>query len=280
MIENEAIETLLATGRGQQSVQLNAEGDPFFVKPDGTAVGLKQFFLPRRIEQTVTLLDAGSFAEYVNEFKTGATRIFVNVTEKDAAFTAIIDYHKSFLGDVGLPDYCRHVARFTTLPTPEWQTWLAANRKPMNQVEFATWLEDNLPLFVSPADSDAPSGADLLELVRTLHGHQSARFNTALRLNTGAYSVNYDEDVEIKGTCTTKGGSIELPPQIVAGIKVFAGTDAYEVRARLKSRISERRLALHFETISLHVIVRESIMAVIKQVATETKITPLLGIPS
>lgn len=274
MMTQEAVELLISTGRGQQAINLNPQGDPYFITPNGVAASLSPFFPPRRIKQTVTLLDAWSFVEYVNRFKNADTLIFSNVTEKDATFTAVLDYHEA---QPEAPRYCQHLAKYTTIPTPEWAAWLAANRKPMTQVDFATWLEDNLKLFATPADSEAPSGAELLELVQTLHGHQNARFNTALRLNTGAYSVSFDEDIEIKGAIQSRPDKLDLPKEIVGGFAVFQGGEAYAIPARLKTRISERKLMLHFETISLPQLVRENIMAVVKQVADKTGIIPMLG---
>jgi uncharacterized protein YfdQ (DUF2303 family) len=280
MITDQAIEVLLRTGREQQRVDENPAGDPFYITPAGTVCSLASVYPPRRIERTVTLLDAGSFIEYVNRFKAeDASLIFAGLSETAATFTAILDYHTPGNEGAGYPAYCRHLAKFTTKPTPEWTSWLAANRKPLTQVEFATWLEDNLSLFATLPDSDAPSGAELLELVQSLHGHQNARFSSTVRLNNGAYSASYDEDVEVKGTTTTRPGQIELPKEIAGGFALFEGGEPYAVRARLKTRISERRLLLHFETVALPQLVRENIMAVVKQVATQTELTPLLGQP-
>ena len=284
MNDEKAVELLLSTGRNQQSVNENPAGDPFFINPQGSAVGLVGFFPPRRIKQTVNLIDAGSFVEYVNRFKSADTLIFAKVDETSAMFTAVLDYHKPTGAKA---DYCQHRATFTTLPTPEWAAWLKANRQAMDQVAFATWLEDNLNLFVQPKDKAGKpdksvlSGADLLELVQTLHGHQNARFNTSLRLQTGAYSVNYEEDVDVKGQVSC--GSIELPKQIVGGFAIFQGGDAFQVPARLKVRVTERKMMLHFETIGVPQLIRDNLIGdaehpgIVGQIATKTGIMPLLG---
>lgn len=282
-ITKEALQLLLDTGKAQQAIQVNELGDPFFITPGGEAKGLVGFFPPRRIKQSPSFIDAGSFVEYVNRFKDEDSLIFANVTEASATLTAVLDYHKQDL----TPDYCQHRATFTTLPTPEWAAWLKVNRQPMDQVTFATWLEDNLNLFVQPKDSTGkpdktvPSGAELLELVQTLHGHQNARFNTQVRLQTGAYSVNYEEDVDVKGSVA--GGVIALPPKIVGGFAIFQGGDAFQVPARLKVRVTERKMMLHFETIGVPQLIRDNLIGddehpgVVRQIATKTGIIPLLG---
>jgi uncharacterized protein YfdQ (DUF2303 family) len=278
-LTEQAIEKLLATGRGQNALVEPGDGDAYCVTPQGTLLDLAGRYPPTYIRQTVTLLNAASFTAYVNRFKTMDSLLFANVTDSEATLTAILDYHA-----LGKDDHhaqrCAHRAVFTTKATAEWKVWLAANRKAMNQVEFATWLEDNANLFVSPEGSGAPSGGELLELVRSLHGHQNARFNTNLRLNTGAYSVAYEEEVEVKGSLATKPGSLELPPIIMGGFSIFEGAAAYQVPARLKTRISDRRLVLFFETIALAKLIRESVDAIVAQVAEQTKIVPLIGTPN
>ena len=118
--------------------------------------------------------------------------IFANILSDVATFTAVLDYHCNAIAG-NKPGNCNHRATFTTQETPEWKIWKSANRKPMSQLEFATFIEDNLSLFVRPKETNYPVGAELLELVRTLHGHRSASFDSMLRLNNGAYSVNYQE---------------------------------------------------------------------------------------
>lgn len=274
MLNKDTLDTIL--GLTKPEIQFgnvgseNSQSTPFVVIPQSQKVeSLESLFPPQRINRTVNLLEAGSFIEYVNRFKTANTLIFANVSETGAAFTAMLDYHSP--APELKPAYCKHIAKFEAVETPEWKVWKSANRQPMNQVQFATFLEDNQSLFVEP------TGADLLELVRTLHGHRNARFNTALRLDNGSYSVSYDEDVVVKGTNTAKSGEMELPPMIQAGLAVFQGADPYKVSARLKSRCEDRRLVLFFETVSMHAIVRESIMLLVKQITEGTKIVPMLG---
>lgn len=273
----EAIQLLLDTGKAQAGIQVNEKGDPFYLRPNGDVVELKAYFAPRRIEQRVNLQDAGSFIDYVNRFKTDATLIFAKLTETNATLEAVFDYHQNIESDM-FPDHCAHRAVFTTLETPDWKAWSAADRMQMDQVKFATWLEDNSQLIRQHEKfPDAPSAADILELVRSLHGHSNARFNTALRLDNGAFSVSYDEDVVVRGTSTTKSDGMELPPILCGGVAVYHGAEPYLVPARLKVRVNEKKLVLWFETINKPGIIRESIMAITKQVAEKTGLVPLLG---
>lgn len=265
-LTKEAIEHLLTTGRGQMAIRENAGGDPFYIKPSGDAQSLAHLFPPRRITGKPQFQDVASFIDYVKRFKTPATLIFAHLTETTATLTAVLDYHFP-----GAPDYCRHLATFTTLETPDWKAWTAFDRKALGQVDFASFLEEYAHLFKEP------SGASLLELVQTLHGHNNARFSQAIRLNNGAYKAVYEEDVVVKGANSIAGGDIELPAQVKAGVQVYEGGPIYEVNARLKSRINERRLVLFYETINKPLIIRDNIILLTKKVGEETGIIPMLG---
>lgn len=286
MITKETIEFLLATGRAQNHVIEGDTGDAFFIKPDGSPVSLKQFYAPTRIKQTVGLQSAESFVDYFKRFADDNSLIFANVSDDKATFTAMLDYHEAREKDDADPKgatqniarYCEHVAVYQTEPTVEWKAWLAANRKPMSQVDFATWLEDHLHLFVKPeSEKDAPSGADLLELVKSLHGHQTAQFTSSIRLDNGAHSVTYEESIDVRGTM--KSDKISLPPFIFGGFSLFVGTPGYLVRARLKTRIENRRLLVFFETVALEKNVRDCLSLLAEDIATHTERKLLLGDP-
>ena len=169
MLTKDTLDTIL--GMAKPEIQTPMGAQPFVVIPQTQKVeSLEKLFPPTRIKLSVNLLEAGSFIEYVNRFKSANTLIFANVTETDVRFKAILDYHTPAPGLTAA--YCDHIATFSAIETPEWKTWKTFDRKPCSQVDFATFLEDNVDLFV------LPSGAELLELVRTLHGHRNARFNT------------------------------------------------------------------------------------------------------
>jgi len=273
----ETIKHLMALGATHTTPQGvktdNGESDPFVVLPKDMSVhNLKDVFPPQRIERRVRFDEAGSFCAYLNRFKSPQTQIWCTVDDDlDAEFIAILDYHGP--APELRPAACRHFATYPVIQTPEWKAITNSNRRNFFQVEFAAWLEDNAKLCLSP------SGADLLELVRDLHGHRNARFNTAIRLDNGAYSVQFDEDIVIKGNATTKAGEMELPREIKFKAAVFLGGEQFEILARLKTRCENRSLVLFYEIANLNEIRRESLLALVKQVEKETKILPYLGAP-
>ena len=274
----EALDRLLALGADPKPAKVQPDGDPFVVIPAGTMVqNLAHLVPPKNIKQAPSFMECSSFVDYVNRFKTEHTQIFVQVSIVDAVcspganFVAMLDYHSA--APALKPGHNQHVARYHTTPTEEWTQWMENNRNQMDQVECAEFLEENAKLFVEP------NGSALLELVRSLHGHKNARFNTALRLDNGAYSASYEEDVQVRGTAGTKAEAMELPGTVKVGIAPFQGSAQYQVTARLKTRIEDRKLRLWYETVAPHAVIRDSVLLLTKQVAEKTGIIPLLGQP-
>jgi uncharacterized protein YfdQ (DUF2303 family) len=265
------IDRLLELGALSQRLELPDGSDDVVLLPQSLKLeSIKRVTPPKRIEELVLLDDCESFCAYVNAYKYGgdsdaATVIFARVSDSGAKLEAILDYHAAE------PAWCRHIARFNPQLTTEWQLWCAADRKPMTQVQMAEWLEENANLMV------VPTGAELLELVQTLDGKSDVRFNSTVRLHNGANSLNYDEDVQVRGQVSTKNGTIELPREITAAIAPFEGAQPYGVRARLKTKIEGRKLTLWFETVQKHLIIRDNVRYILETVAQKTGIKPYLG---
>jgi uncharacterized protein YfdQ (DUF2303 family) len=275
-----AVKELVELGKALGSPQTHPfpQGEPFTVVPNGMQVkNLGEFAPPSHVKVTCAFTEPDSFVAYVNRFKSPRTQIFAAVTDATASLRAVIDYHApagenaDCLVGARTAARCAHVATYDCVPTAEWQRWCAANGKKFTQVEFATWLEDNQTLFVEP------SGAELLELALTLEGIAAVRFNSQMRMADGKNSLMYEEDVEVRGTSSTKGGQIVLPQAIVAVIQPFHGVDNYKVQARLKTRVEGRKLTVWFETIAMHRIVRDAVKGVLASVTEKTGIVPLAG---
>lgn len=274
MIDKTTIDRLIELGAQKPHISTPSDdGIPFVTIPIGMNVQSLLPFMPlHHINRHVALDDVTSFCEYVNRFDNDdgeSTLIFCQATPNGAKFKAILDYHLSV--GVSKPAFCDHVATYATQPTPEWTLWMANDRKPKPQEEFATFLEENEYLFKQP------SGAELLELVSTLFAKSGATYDGALRLKSGGVTLHYDETVEVRGTMVGKPGELELPPLITAGISPFIGAPLYQVDARLKYSLANHKLSLRYETVTPHVIIRDSIQLLVAKVTELTEIAPLMG---
>ncbi len=273
-INEQTINRLIELGRSQ-APPVSLGGDTVMVVPQGFKIeDVTKYCTPNRIRQAVNLTTPEAFSTYVNRFKDTDTLIFAKVTDADATFKAVLDYHRmDDLGAPSFPRFCSHTATFAVEHTTEWKRWLAANGKKFTQDEFALWLEENQDLLV------VPSGAELLELVTTLEGKSDVRFNSAIRLNSGKNALMYDEDVLLQGGSTTKSGKVEVPRGVRAAIAPFQGVAKSPSDARLKYRIESRRLTFWLEIVSPHLVIREAVAAVLEAVKTATELPVLLGTP-
>lgn len=191
---------------------------------------------PGRIQQEVDLLTLDAFTGYVAQFKTGNSTIFAD--ESAGEYDAVIDYHVAAPAEGGNPrGNCEHVASYTCPQSDQWNLWNGNDRKSMTQVEFARFLEDNLPDVVSP-----PS-ADLLRLVLQLQIHKSADFVSDTRLQDGQTKLRYEETIRNE----SKQGDLQFPDSFVIGVPVFVDGKRYAVKARLRYRLEESKLSLWYE---------------------------------
>lgn len=247
------------------------EGRPLFLRHrDYDVVDLEAFLPhPSRRRSTPVFKTAESFVRYVNNQRGDNSQIFVNMTDTDASMVGVLDFHTVDSGKPG--SWCTHRPRLDLQQTVDWKRWMASNKMAFEQVGFALFLEENENLFVEP------SGAQLLEIVQTLEGKADVRFHSGIRLQSGQHRLNYEEEISMKGSTGVQQASIELPSLLTVGIAPFEGCQKYKVQARLRYRIESRKIKLWYDTINPHLVVRDAISQIVKEVAEGTKIQPLIG---
>jgi len=260
------VKELLLAGRNLNAVQELEGGEPVALLPQGMTVhSLAAYLPPAFIKQNVALTHADSFIAYVKRFKAKASQIFATVTNTGASFLAALDYHLA----PEVADRVLHRATYACQHTVEWNTWMGKDRKEMNQEDFARFLEENERLFV------APNGAELLELIATLEGKSHVNFTSGVRLQNSSVRLTFEEDVDLRGGVGT--GQIEIPQLLSMAISPFEGEVPYAVRARLRYKITSRKLVFWYETITPHLIVRDAAKLIVERVSTETGIPVLMG---
>lgn len=224
---------------------------------------------PARVREKLQVHDAQSFIDYINAFDVGATTVVFFDQEKER-FAAVLDYHKPSNDPVAppAPAWCDHVVSFTCRRTVEFQTWMSANRKQMSQVEFARFLEENLP------DVVEPEGARLLEIALTLEAKQDASYSSGVRLQSGAIQFTYDEEVR----ATSQKGSVEIPEQFVLGIAIHENGPAYRIPVRLRYRLHDGKLVLWYEIVRPHRFLRDALNAIRDEITAKTPAQVYAGI--
>ncbi len=210
------------------------------VVPDGgthKVIDLERYLdAPRRKTGEHKPSTVGSFADFVAAHVDGAhTTIWVD--RVSLAITAVLNDHAGHDGDSAWRDH-RAVLRMQR--TAEWQHWLKADGKWMEQEEFAEHLEDGI------REIREPSAADMLEIAQSISGSASVEFKSGRRLDNGEIAIGYVETVQ---ATAGRAGQLEIPAQFRLSVAPFYGEKPVEINARLRYRVRSGglRLSYHLE---------------------------------
>jgi uncharacterized protein YfdQ (DUF2303 family) len=263
-VDLEYLEKLNA--RARMPVTLGENGQPFAYVPIDSEVKSLEAYLdaPIRIRRALIVTTLESFNRYYNEFKDadgdGNSRIYVD--QETVSAVGVLDDHQSKGGDdLTLASWCDHRVVYKCPYSRQWEAWMMMDRRKVNQIEFAEWLEDRTQ------DVSEPSGTDLLALCLDLQIHRRVVYGSARRLETGEHSFSYTEDNET--------GTVQIPATITLGIPVFQDGTNYAITARFRYRLVEGNLTLWFELVEPQKYVEDAFNEVIEAVKAATETEPL-----
>lgn len=250
---------------------------PLVVLPEGfkTENLEKLLAAPTRKRGITNLNDAESFIAVVLDQKNENTRLFSTISPP--TFTAVFNHHAAAAG------WGDHKAKYDAPISPEWNAWVTADKKSMNQVDMAQFLESNMVdvVFIvkDPATQEpgSPDGATLLEICRTLAAKKDVEFKSAVRLGDGSTQFTYNE--EVRGTAAN--GTLEIPEQFSIGVPVFENGEKYRQDVRFRYRIKEGgQLIMWLELIRPHKVIEDAVKQLRAQIAEKTGLSVLNGAPS
>lgn len=230
-------------------------GVPAVALPPGYKLELHEALLPepRRIRQFIVAHEVGGFISYVNRFKSAKAAIYC-AGRSSPKLAAVLDDDQP-----GEPSHRTHTCAFPCPLTLEWSTWIAADKKPMAQVEFAEFLERNL------REIAEPNGADMLTAVLSFQDTGRAEFRSAVRLNDGRVQFQFIEKED--------AGEIKFPSTLKVALPVFEGNpDRYAISARLRYRIKEGQLTIWYEMDRPDLVLRAAYEDLLTLVETQTGI--------
>lgn len=254
----------LAIAQEQAKVHhVSDDGTPFLFV-NGQAVSVEHLLpAPVRRKVNTQFKDLQSFVDYVNEFKRPQSKIFAEFGERGGSFTAALDFHS-----VEKPSFVEDKAVYACPTTPEWNAWLEKNGKPISQVEFAHFVEEQRVAFVKP------SGATMLEIARTLEGKTECVFKSGANLTNGDRELVYAESTT--GTAG-RGEKLPIPSKIEILVQPFFHGVAYTVEALLRYRINGGNVVFIYELQKVHDIIDAALLKIKNDITEKTQITPYIG---
>lgn len=227
---------------------------------------------PTRKRGEVKLHTPGSLAEFINRHKSEtATTVYAN---KDGhRFVAVLNDargEESLSGDDEGAEWADHRATLTMRLTPEWKFWAEHDGQLMGQEEFATLIEDG------QSEVREPDAATLLELAMTFVAKTDVKFRSAIVLQSGQRQLNYEED-------TTAGagrdGKLVIPDEFLLGLAPFEGSDPYALRARLRYRLGNGKLAIGYQLIRPHEVLDDAFGGALAAIKEATDVPCFMGEP-
>lgn len=267
--ETQAILDIGAAMAGQR-IASDADGEggaPYVLMPPGYAPHSIEHLLPypARAKGSTKLGDADSFIRFVNENALDRTRLYGRTDPP--TFKAVFNDTNSNTG----PGWADHTATYDCPLSREWKLWNAANKKPVGQIEFAQFIEDNALDILTPADKPgAPTAAEMLEVAMTFEAKKKVNFASGIRLDNGQQQLTYEEVID----GTTRKGQLQVPQTFWICIPVFEGAPRYFLEARFRYRIGDGgQLAVWYDLIRPHKALEDAATEVWKQIEAGTRLT-------
>ncbi|WP_276199021.1 DUF2303 family protein [Chelatococcus sp. XZ-Ab1] len=196
--------------------------------------------LPKRRTGTAKVDTLSSFIDLVNRHKDEHSVIFAKAQWPDPALIAVLDYHETTHG----PRWGKHRVVYTFPVTDELKTWIELNKKPMEQADFAAFLEEHAAELAAPSDGEVAeferlfkerfaTPAELIDLSRSLEVFVGAKVKRAERLQTGERTVEFVEE-HLNG----KGEKVDIPGIFMVSVPAFLDGEPVRIPARLRYRVS------------------------------------------
>lgn len=206
---------------------------------------------PARKQGTITVYDPDSFLRVLEDNKDAGERvIFVDESPDRPGIMAILNSP----GPSG-PGYGDFKLKLEFRPTVQWRKWLAIDGKMMPQSDFAEFVEENL------SDVQQPEGALIMEMITQLQATRTVGFKSSVRLQSGAYTFQHDEDVQAQ----VGPGQIAVPEAFTLALAPFFGVQPFAIKARFRYRLADRKLMLGLKLQR----VEDVIATVVKEMVTE-----------
>ena len=202
---------------------------------------------PQKRTGTAGVLTLQSFINLVNRHKDDDSAIFAQTAMPSPSLTAVIDYHlRADVDDANveaLARFGKHRIHYEFPLTEEFKVWTKLDGKPMEQVDFAAFLEEHAAELAAPLDGERSeyeplfkerfaTPAELIDLSRNLEIFVASRVKRAERLQTGERVVEFVSEHN-----NAKGEKVEIPGIFMVSVRAFVDGDPVRIPARLRYRM-------------------------------------------
>ncbi|RVI28209.1 DUF2303 family protein [Sinorhizobium meliloti] len=262
---------------------------PVFVdRKSGTVSNVADLFEryrehPRRKSGTANVATLESLISLIDRHKTENSAIFAETNWEKPSITAVFDYHEAKNG--GLADNGKHRAHYEFPLSEEWKAWVKINGKPLEQVEFAEFIEDHIAELSAPDSMEAEDFRgkfgfkvaypnELVALSRGLQVHAETRVKNNVVLQSGEGEITWDEEHR-----DAQGNKLTVPGMFILSIAPFFMGDTARIPVRLRYRVSGGKVLWICQLYRPDVHITQQVMRDLERVAHETELPHFQGTP-
>lgn len=257
-------------------------------KQTGALSGVKTLFeahriYPERKIGTAEVYTLESFIELTNRHKTEDSVIFADTDWTEPSLTAVIDYHRKPNG--GAADHGKHRIHYEFPLSDEWKAWMAMDGKPMDQADFAEWIENHIPELTAPVGHEAEDYEELFgfktalpnELQMLSRGLQvmvNQNVKSSVVLQSGEGEIVFEE------THTDKmGNKLTVPGLFILNIAPFFLGEPCRIPVRLRYRVPQGKTIWTFKVYRPDKFITEQVIRDLDTAARQTELPHFQGEP-
>jgi hypothetical protein len=257
---------------------------------------------PDRRKGTAQVQDTASFIAHVIRHKDPFSVIFANPERGAPKLTAIFNYNMdggeaSSLHPIDVKSRARfgdHRTVYAPKLSEEYQAWSAVNGKPLDQAEFAEFIETRVMDLCEPPDFDGEEGAHnaylkqftdlvggkfaspsrMMGLARGVKINAENKVTAIVNLATGEGRMNFSEEHR-----DGDGAPITIPNLFLIVIPVFYNGTPYRIPVRLRYRLRGGSVAWSFEIYRIDRTFDAAFDGIRATVEAETELDVFLGSP-
>lgn len=159
------------------------------------------------------------------------------------------------------------------------------NGKPMEQLDFARFLEDHAAELTAPMDGERDiyerlfkerfaTPSDLLALSRGLEIHVGAKVKRAERLQTGERTIEFVEE-----HMNANGEKVEIPGIFIVSVQAFVDGEPVRIPARLRYRLQGGIISWFYQLYRWEFFIRERVQEDLRKAGQETSLPTYEGNP-
>lgn len=262
----EVIAELTTTAQGTREI----DDTPFVTLPDNVRVESLEYLQvrPNAHRGHAIFERVESFIEYVNAFKTEASRLYVSeeVGHILPSIRCVIDDRLT-----DKPSWSAFTAGFAPQPSRQFQAWSKLNTVAQQPAMFANFLMRNR------SDIFEPEAAKLIEILRDIRGTANVQFSEAIDNHTGARSHLYAESITLKGG----KGDVEIPTGFTIHIPVYERQKSrVKLNCFLNAAVDDGKVRFAFEIDLLDEAIDMVIDNLVADVTKATGLAPFYGRPA